>query len=275
MTDSAGSITGTGPDGAVRALHVLEILAGMQQPALLDAVAARTGLTKMKAYRVLRALEQDGYVDHAGRSGYRVGSRSLSLATLIGPHPALLKRARPVLNRLAETARETATLHLRSGAHRVLVLGAEPVNWDLRHVVRLGERAPLTTGCSGTVILAHLPAAEAGTLLAARPRGEHRPDADALDRIRTDGYALSRNANHAGVAGVAAALLEPDDGYPLGSLAIAGPDHRLPDRALQQLAGPLTAAARELAPQLAAILGPHASVRQDALDVTIQDFLSA
>ncbi len=115
--------------------------------------------------------------------------------------------------------------------------------------------APLTTGCSGTVILAHLPAAEAGTLLAARPRGEHRPDADALDRIRTDGYAISRNANHAGVAGVAAALLEPDDGYPLGSLAIAGPDHRLPDRTLQQLAGPLTAAARELAPQLAAVLG--------------------
>ena len=275
MTDSALSAGGDGPDGAVRALHVLEILAGMRQPALLDAVAARTGLTKMKAYRVLRALEQDGYVDHAGRSGYRVGSRSLSLATLIGPRPALLKRARPVLNRLAETARETATLHLRSGAYRVLVLGAEPANWDLRHAVRLGERAPLTNGCSGTVILARLPAAEAATLLAARPRSEHRPDVAALDRIRADGYAISRNANHQGVAGVAAALLEPDDGYPLGSLAIAGPDHRLPDQALEQLAGPLTAAARELAPQLAAVLGPHASVRQDALDVTIQDFLSA
>jgi hypothetical protein len=83
--------------------------------------------------------------------------------------------------------------------------------------------------------------------------------------------AISRNANHAGVAGVAAALLEPDDGYPLGSLAIAGPDHRLPDKAVEQLAGPLIAAARELAPQLAAVRGPHASVRQDALDVIIQN----
>jgi hypothetical protein len=68
--------------------------------------------------------------------------------------------------------------------------------------------------------------------------------------------AISRNTNHAGVAGVAAALLEPDDGYLLGSLAIAGPDHRLPDEALEQPAGPLTAAAGELAPQLAAVLFP-------------------
>lgn len=260
-------------DGPVRALRVLEILAGMRQPAPLAAIAARTGLPTMKAYRVLHALEQDGYVDHVGRSGYRVGSRSLSLATLIGPRPALLQRARPILQRLAESARETATLHLRSGTHRVLVLGTEPVNWDLRHVVRLGERAPLTNGCSGTVILALLPPAEAEAVVAARPPGEPRPEPAALDRIRADGYAVSRNANHNGVAGVAAALLDPDDGLPLGSLAIAGPDHRLPDSALRQLAAPLTAAAREFAPQLAAVLGRHASIRQEALDVTIQDFL--
>ncbi|HEV2633615.1 MAG TPA: hypothetical protein VGX23_00625 [Actinocrinis sp.] len=76
-----------------------------------------------------------------------------------------------------------------------------------------------------------------------------------------------------GAAGVAAALLDPDDGLPLGSLAIAGLDYRLPDSALRRLAAPLTAAAREFAPQLAAVVGRHASIRQEALDVTIQDFL--
>ncbi|MHA6761425.1 IclR family transcriptional regulator [Streptacidiphilus sp. PAMC 29251] len=264
---------GASADGPVRAVYVLEVLAGMRQPASLPDITTRTGLPRTKAYRALRALQDMGYVDHLGRHGYRIGSRAISLAVLIGPRPALIQRTRPVLTRLAETTRETATLHLRSGSHRVLVLGAEPSNWDLRHVVRPGERAPLTTGCTGTVILAHLPPTEAQAILTSRPARE-QPTAQVLERIRTDGYAISRNTNHSGVAGIAAPLLDPDDGYPLGSLAIAGPDHRLPDPALQRMAGPLAAAARELAPQLAALLGRHASIRQDALDVTIHDFLN-
>lgn len=74
---------------------------------------------------------------------------------------------------------------------------------------------------------------------------------------------------------VAAPLIDLDDGYPLGSLAIAGPDRRLPDDALRRLANPPVATARELAPQLAAVLGRHASIRQEALDVTSHDLLSS
>lgn len=262
-----------GTNGPVRALHVLEALAGMRQPANLDTIAARTGLPKTKAYRALRALQDEGYVDHTGRTGYRIGSRGISLAALIGPRPALSQRARPILNRLATEAGETATLHLRSGVYRVLVLGAEAAKADLRHVIRVGERAPLTNGCSGTVILANLPASETNTILANNSAGGRRLTPRVLRRIRDDGYAITHSANHVGVSGIAAALLDPADGYALGSVAIAGPTHRLPDAALRKFIGPLTAAIRDLTPRLAAILGPHASIRQEALDVVIQDFV--
>ncbi|MFB6552469.1 IclR family transcriptional regulator [Streptomyces sp. NPDC056405] len=259
-------------DGPVRALHVLESLAAMRQPAGLLAIAAATGLSKSKAYRALRALQNDGFVDRAGRDGYRIGIRGIGLATLIGPRPALLQRARPVINRLAALSSETVTLHLRSGAHRVLVLGSDTSDWERRQAVRIGERAPLTTGCSGTVILAWLPDDEARKVIDGRPVHQQRPTAVGLARIRADGFAISRSANHRGINGVAAPLIDPADGAPLGSVVIAGPEHRLPDDTLFRLARPLMAACGELAPALATVLGPNSSVREETLNVAVQDF---
>ena len=102
-------------DGHIRALRVLETLAGLQQQASLPTIADRAQLTKTKAYRILRSLQDYGFVDHVGRSGYLIGSRAVALASLIGPRPALLRLARPVLAKLATEASETVTLHLRTG----------------------------------------------------------------------------------------------------------------------------------------------------------------
>ncbi|MCE0763692.1 IclR family transcriptional regulator [Pseudonocardia kujensis] len=261
-------------DGHVRALRVLETLAGMQQPAALMAVAERSGLPKTKTYRALRDLQSHGYVDHVGRSGYRIGSRAVALASLIGPRPALLQRAQPVLARLAAQSAETATLHLRSGAHRVLVLGAEPPGNSARRIATIGERSPLSSGCGGTAILAFLPPSEVDDVIRTQAGSALRPDlAEQLDRVRREGYATSRSANHSGMNGIAAPLLDPDTGHALGSIAIAGQEIRLPEPTLLRLATPLLAACAELAPRLATVLGPSSSVRLESLDVTIQDFL--
>jgi len=278
VTTSPGT---KGPDwepssgGPLRVLQVLEALAGMEQPAGLAAVAETTGLPHTKAYRALRSLQDSGFVDHLGHRGYRLGSRSVALASLIGPRPALIRAAQPMLSRLATVARETTSLHLRSGTHRVLVIGAESRGQPIRGTYVIGERAPLTSGCSGTVILAHLPPAEARHIVNSRPRRERRPSTALLAQIRKDGYGTSFSDNHVGVNGIAAPLLDPNDNYPLGSIAIAGADRRLPDTTLRQLARPLKATCRELAPHLARMLGPNSSERLASLDVTIQGVLDA
>jgi DNA-binding IclR family transcriptional regulator len=255
---------------------VLETLAGLQQPAALPTIAEHAGLTRTKAYRVLRGLQEHGFIDHVGRSGYRIGSRAVALATLIGPRPALLQVARPVLTRLAGHCSEIATLHLRSGAHRVLVLHAEPPNNPLRPIATIGERAPLTSGCSGRAILAFLPAAEAEEIINAHaPEPARRGMPAQLAGIRQHRYALSFGDNHIDLNGIAAPLLDPVDDTALGSVSIAGYDRRLPEETLVSLAAPLLAACHELAPRLATVLGPNSSMRLDSLDVTIQDFLGS
>ena len=153
--------------GPLRALHILETLASMKQPAGLAAIAARSQLSPTRAYRTLRGLQEQGFVDHTGRRGYRVGSRSVALASVIGPRPAMLQRARPVLTRVASLG-FGATLHLRSGDHRVLVLGVAGSHGGASGYL-IGERAPLVSGCSGTSILAHLSSEEARLVIARRP----------------------------------------------------------------------------------------------------------
>ncbi len=233
-------------DTHVRALHVLETLAGLQQPAALPTIAEHANLTRTKAYRILRGLQDHGFVDHVGRGGYRVGSRAVALAILIGPRPALLRTARPMLAKLAGQASETVTLHLRSGAHRVLVLSTEPPHNPLRRIATIGERSPLTSGCSGRAILAFLSPTEADEIIAAyAPEPARRGMPAQLAGIREQRYALSFGDNHLGMNGIAAPLLDPADGTALGSVAIAGLDRRLPEDTLTQLATPLHAGGRE------------------------------
>jgi len=161
---------------------------------------------------------------------------------------------------------------LRSGEHRVLVLRAEPNADPKRQPVRIGERAPLTSGCNGRVILAHLPAEQAAEVISTHARGRRRVELEReLVTIRADGYALSFSENHRHFNGIAAALL--DDGHPLGALSIAGPDERLPEGALHRLAQPLKSACTQLAPHLANVLGPNSTLRLESLDVTIQGFV--
>ncbi|MCX2730685.1 IclR family transcriptional regulator [Saccharopolyspora sp. NFXS83] len=259
--------------GPARVLHVLEALAGLEQPANLDVVATKAGLSKSKAYRSLRVLQDEGYVDHVGRSGYRVGSRAVALSSLIGPRPALLRLARPAMARLAAGASETTHLHLRSGTHRVVIMSEDPPHNPDRLGSTVGERSPLTSGCGGTSILAFLPDGQAREVL----RGEGTPKRSGLHallaRIRETGYALSFSDNHPALNGIAAPIFDPDSGRAIGSISIAGQEKRLPERALLRLVDPLRAACADLAPRLAAFLGPNSSARLTPLDVTVQNLL--
>jgi IclR family transcriptional regulator, acetate operon repressor len=260
-------------EALMRSLLVLEALSGMAQPASLDRVRARTQLPKSKAYRALRSLQDEGFVDRVGRQGYRVGGRSLALSLLIGPRPALLQALRPVVRWLSDVTGQTATLHLRSGHDRVLALGAGPKNTRSQELPPIGERAPLSVGCGGTSILAFLPVDEADEVLGSTNRPGQDADTVDLAAIRSDGFALSFASNHAGANGVAAPILNPLDSYPLGSLAIAGPSDRLSEAKLREFALPLRRACAQLGPHLATMLGPNSSERLDALDVAVRNLI--
>ena len=233
----------------------------MRQPASLRDIAERAGQSQSQAFRVLQALEYDGYLEHLGRAGYRLGGRSAALGALLGLRPAVLRAISPLLARLAIQTRAAAVLHLRSGSDRVLVLSMPTPSgpaYDPAGV--LGERSPLAVGASGRVILAHLPPADIDQF---NLEGVTHAR---LEQIRELGYETSHSENHPGINGISAALLS-DDGTALGSMTLAGPASRMTDVALVRLAPILLRACRELAPRLANLLGPNPGSSVEALDL--------
>jgi len=242
----------------LRGLEVVEALAGMRQPASLREIAARVGVSEAQTFRLLRALEQAHYVDHLGRSGYRIGSRSVALGTIIGPRPAFLRAVQPAIGRLAARTREGVVVHLRTGDYRVLVLGIPGSSAPTADAGgALGERSRLGVGASGRVILAYLPAAERGTA---------HPSARLLTAIRDRGYEMSFGENHPGINGISGPLLTTE-GKALGSVTIAGPATRLTEAAMVRLSGALLATCRELSPTMASLLGPEPGATVAALDL--------
>lgn len=251
---------------SLRGLQILEVLAGMRQPAGLGEIAERTGLSESYAYRILQALEREGYLHHLGRSGYRMASRSIALAALIGPRPAMLRLLYPAVARLASSSGQAVAVHLRAGDARVLVLGVPgPSGPVVDPAGVLGERSALTAGASGRIILAYLDETELARINFKGVDQEH------LSMIRRRGYETSFGENHPGINGVSAPLLAVSDGTQrstaFGSVTIAGPQAQMSPQRLDELSRPLSAVVRDLGPRLAGLLGPNLGATIAALDL--------
>ena len=248
-----------GAETARRAGRLLEIVATAGGPASLEWIGAQAGLSKSTAYRLLRALQDEGWLERTGRAGYQVGRRLIRLAAAIDPGRDLAERARPWLESLASLTSETATLAVRDGNWALVAAGAESTAYALRQAVQIGHRTPLARGCSGLAILAWLPGPEHGQIARELAAGSHIPAADVagldgrLRAIVRDGFVRSFEENHPGVAAVAAPVFLGTGGPVAGSLIVGGPVGRFTPDAIERAIPDLVQVCAEFSASLAEI----------------------
>jgi IclR family acetate operon transcriptional repressor len=213
-----------------------------------------TGIDKSTSHRLLATLERRGLVrrDTATR-GYRLGPGLIELALGNLVHPTLV--ARPLLQRLADQAHESAWLSLVVDETYVPV-DAVHAPHELRFAPDVGRRYPLNAGAAGKAILAfrpelvarlrdHLPRLTANTIASAAEL-----DAE-LRRIRAAGYATSEGERALGGCSIAAPVLGRD-GRSIGALSISSVCARCDRECLVRHADAVRAAAAELSELLSA-----------------------
>ena len=218
-----------------RAIEILDLLGqgGSRSGAEL---ARELGVHRSTALRLLATLERHALVERDGGSGrYRLGRRLPQLASVVTGEFDLRYLARPVCERLATSAGETATLDVLAGDVIVPIEQATAstsvvtVNW-------LGRRTPVHCTASGKAIAAFGPAAVRARLLA-MPLDRVTPhtitdgrELEAqLDEARRTGVARTREELEVGLDAIAAPVFGPD-GEVLAALDVSGPSHRLRDR---------------------------------------------
>jgi DNA-binding IclR family transcriptional regulator len=247
-----GGSTGNGQLGRVqsvdRALRLLEAVAAAAPAGETVAeLAARCGLNRATAWRLLGTLEANGMVERDPSSNrYQVGLALIRMSSAAG-HDGLVRRTRPILERVSARTGETADLAV-AGIHGVTYVG-EVTPPSVLAVSWLAREVPLHATSTGKAFLAWLPRDEALSMLERPLRGftpttitDPEELMAELDKTRSRGFAECAGELESTLYGVSAPVFNPTDGRPLAVFSIWGPVSRVPASRFAEL-GPIAIAA--------------------------------
>jgi len=259
---SAGEETqppaGTGTTAPVqsvdRAITILEQLAREGESSVTE-IAARLGVHKSTAFRLLATLESHRLVEQVNDRGrYRLGVGNLRLAGATTARLDVVREARPLTRQLATDSGETVNITVRSDESALYldqVAGSSALqshNW-------VGQRIPLHATSNGKVLLSELSQHDVDEALPHLPRfTEHtitsreRLRAE-LDGVRRVGYALAVDELELGLT-AAAAPIRSAHGDIIASMSISGPTFRLTGHRLEETVPLVVAAALEVSHRL-------------------------
>jgi len=237
-----------------RAVALLKAVADSATPPTALELAQLCGLNRSTAWRLLRTLEYHGLVDRdAITQRYTVGYGMIPVASAVADD-ALVRRVRPLLEKLAVATGESVTLAVAKRLNLIYIDQVDPP-----HVVMpgwLGKPLPLHATSGGKAFLAWLsPDERAGLLPEHLPRYTDRTitSRDELDRelarVRQNGYALCVREYEEFSSGASAAVLSPQR-YPMAVINIWGPAPRIPVRRLHEIGRETALAADAIAQML-------------------------
>jgi DNA-binding IclR family transcriptional regulator len=219
-------------------------------------LARRLDLHKNNVFRVLATLEGLGYIEQCAEGGrYRLGPRCLELGELFKCGCNLLRRARPVLERLVESSRESAHLGLLRDFEVVHVEGQAADRLVLTGT-RVGRRLPAHCTALGKVLLgcgsAELREAydrevvAGGTLPKLTPATFDDPSKffEHLQGVAVRGFALDLEECEPGLCCAAAPIFDADARV-VAAISVSGPSFRLSEERLLDEVVPLVVAAAD------------------------------
>ncbi|MDX1524350.1 MAG: IclR family transcriptional regulator, partial [Anaerolineae bacterium] len=189
-----------GTQAILRTVKLLETFSDQQPEWYLPELSQATGLNRTTTYRILSALESAGLVAYnPANDKYRLGSEIIVLGARALRANPLRTIAQPVLQQLAKTTGEMASLETLEGDKSMILAEVKGQN-QRRLSTSIGNLWPAHATSTGKVLLAHLPAAEQQTLLA-DPLPRLTPHtitnkADLilrLNQVKTQGYAVAVN----------------------------------------------------------------------------------
>lgn len=226
MAEESGS-------AALRAIQLIEQVAGSESPVSLAALAQATGLPKPTVLRIAGRLVEAGLLlREPAHKSYVSGPRLAALARAALLNSPLRAARHRVLDELVEQIGETCNCTMLDG-DEVLYLDRVETAWPLRLNLQPGSRVPLHCSASGKLFLAHMSKPVRTRLLQAAPLHRYTPntlcDLPALEAemraIRKEGASFDREEYLVGIVCVAVPIFVADK--VIAAVALHAPVARL------------------------------------------------
>ncbi|GLW56469.1 IclR family transcriptional regulator [Kitasatospora phosalacinea] len=216
--------------------RALTILASLGEgPASLEQAAAKIGVHKSTALRLLRTLQEHGFVHRQSDQRYRLGGRLFALAHQALEGIDIRQVAAPYLAVLNERYGHTVHLSVLE-EDEVLYLDKVEAKYPdhgrswLGEASRIGKRAPAVATAAGKVLLADLPAEklaaflEAADFPARTPQSIRGPEEfrAELAEVRRRGWAVDQ-AEYQESVNCIAAPIAGTEGTAIAACSISAP----------------------------------------------------
>ncbi|RKJ96602.1 IclR family transcriptional regulator domain-containing protein [Alicycliphilus denitrificans] len=222
-----------------RGLEVIRSFSAAAPQQTLSEVAARTGLTRAGARRILLTLQTLGYLESDGRL-FRLTPRILDLGFAYLSSMPIWDLAEPMMEALTDRVRESCSAAVLDGLDIVYVLRVH-THKIMSTNLAVGSRLPAFWTSLGRVLLAALPEQELRARLAALPRQPFTrhtvlDDETLLARIaqaREQGWCLVDQELEEGLISVAAPL-KNRAGDVVAALNISGQANRTSTEMLRE-----------------------------------------
>ena len=243
-----------------RGLEVIRSFSADAPQQTLSEVAARTGLTRAGARRILLTLQTLGYVESDDRL-FRLTPRILELGFAYLSSMPLWNLAEPVMEALVEQVRESCSAAVLDGLEIVYVMRVH-THKIMRNHLGVGSRLPACWTSMGRVLLAALPEDALQARLQAQPMErltqytvtEMPALLEQVRQARAQGWCLVNQELEEGLISLAAPITNRA-GHTVAALNISGQANRTSADVMQATLLPaLLQAAHTLSRQLGAAL---------------------
>lgn len=240
----------------VKQLAVLECFSTVDRKLALSDIAARTGLPRATAHRIIASLREIGFLDQdRERDHYRLGFRLFEFGSIVLSNMDLHREARPFAEALTRMSGEKVTLTVFNGTQAVIVNTTEPDRREANPTMTL-ESLPAHCSASGKAALAFQSGQVVDRVVSlGLRRFASNSIVDAavlrseLAKIRDRGYAVDDEEHRSGTRCVAAPVRNAS-GRVFAAISISGPARRMTDERIEELSDLVRFNAESISAQL-------------------------
>lgn len=251
-----------------RSARILKVLASGPRRLGVSEIADRLGLTRPTVHGLLQTLQAHGFVEQDRDSDkYQLGAGLLQLGNSYLDLNELRSRSLVHAERLAGRADAAVRVGVMHGGTVVVVHHVFRPDTTLQ-ILEVGAELPLHASALGKAMLAFLPAATVGDLLAEPPPRltsrtlSPRALREQLREVRERGYARERDEAVLGESSLAAPIFD-HAGHAVGAIGVVGATERIiPRGPAKPLVAAVSEAARGISRELGATRWPALSLHE-------------
>ena len=233
--------------GLDRYTAVLRLFTQSQSEWTVQEMSEHLGVPQSTAYRTVRDLVAENFLETASEARYRLGSVFIEFDRLLRLTDPLLMAGERVLREVVAEA-DTPCVGLLCRLYNDTVMciaDATSPGANFRSSYERGRPMPLTQGATSKVILAHLPTRRLNRLLEHWPEAANATFRSELQTVRRRGISVSRGEIDANVVGISAPIFRKAPSL-LASLSLVLPAAGVDDALTGKLALLTVEAARKI-----------------------------